>query len=146
MIMRLKSFTLVGLQFLFIILLISGVSFNRHSIPAYTLISLSVFLAGWAIFSMRKSKLRIIPEPSRNATLITDGPYQFIRHPMYTAVIAGAAGLVLFHFTWVRLLILLSLIIVLIIKLLWEEKMLVKRFDSYQQYMKQTNRLIPFIF
>jgi protein-S-isoprenylcysteine O-methyltransferase Ste14 len=96
--------------------------------------------------TMQKSKLRILPEPSPNATLITNGPYHFIRHPMYTAILLGSVGLLINHFTWMRLSMVIALAIVLIIKLTWEEKMLSKKFGEYMDYMKHTKRILPFIF
>ncbi len=40
----------------------------------------------------------------------------------------------------------LVLCVVLIIKLNWEEKMLVEKFSGYKDYMQNTKRLIPFIY
>lgn len=95
---------------------------------------------------MKKSKLRILPEPSADAVLITNGPYRFIRHPMYTAILLGCIGLLIDHFTFLRLIMMISLAIVLITKLLWEEKMLTETFEGYKNYMAHTYRLLPFIF
>jgi protein-S-isoprenylcysteine O-methyltransferase Ste14 len=106
----------------------------------------AALLAGWAILVMRKSRLRINPVPSPEATLITDGPYQYIRHPMYSAIIVGCTGLLLTHFTWLRLLLTLALIVVLLVKLSWEEKMLKQKFTVYQDYSRHSKRLIPFIY
>lgn len=143
---RLKSLLLVSLQFLFIFLLLSGSSFSNLSASSYTLIILSILLVFWAILAMQKSKLRILPEPSPNATLITNGPYRFIRHPMYTAILLGSAGLLINQFTWLHLALVIALAIVLLIKLNWEEKMLSQKFDEYKEYMKHTKRIVPFIF
>lgn len=95
---------------------------------------------------MQKSKLRILPEPSANAILITKGPYRFIRHPMYTAILLGSIGLLINYFTWLRLAIAVALAIVLLIKLNWEEKMLSQKFDEYKEYMKHTRRILPLLF
>lgn len=40
----------------------------------------------------------------------------------------------------------LALIVVLIIKLNWEEKMLLEKFSGYKNYRERTNKLIPFIY
>jgi protein-S-isoprenylcysteine O-methyltransferase Ste14 len=96
--------------------------------------------------AMQKSKLRIMPEPSANATLVTHGPYRFIRHPMYSAILLGALGLLISYFTWVRLIMVISLAIVLISKLTWEEKMLSQKFEGYSSYCRDSKRLIPFLY
>lgn len=146
MMIRFKSILLVSLQFLFILLLLSGISLKNISLSAIILMLLSAGLILWAIIAMQKSKLSILPQPSANATLITKGPYRFIRHPMYTAILLGSLGLVINQFTWLRLAIVIALAIVLLIKLNWEEKMLLEKFDAYKEYMKHSKRLVPFIF
>src|SRR6185437_13951433 len=121
---RIKSILLVTLQFIFILLLLIRSRLNELWLVPAIFISLSVLLVVWAIATMQKSKLRILPEPSAGATLITDGPYHFIRHPMYTSILLGTTGLLINHFNWMRLTFFIALVSVLIIKLTWEEKML----------------------
>jgi protein-S-isoprenylcysteine O-methyltransferase Ste14 len=141
-----KSILLVTLQFVFILLLLLGAPLHNISALAYTFIILPILLVLWAIITMQKSKLRILPEPSLHAVLITNGPYRLIRHPMYTAILLGSIGLLVHQFTWIRLAIVIALAMVLLIKLNWEEKMLSRKFEAYEQYTKSTYRLIPFIF
>lgn len=142
----LKSIVLVTLQFLLIVLLLSGLLLNNLSVLPAIFIIISFHLLLWAMAAMQKSKLRILPEPSGNAALITIGPYRYIRHPMYTAIMLGALGLLISYFSWVRLVMVISLAIVLIIKLTWEEKMLLQKFEGYPSYRRHTKRLIPFLF
>lgn len=143
---RIKSILLVVLQFVFILLLLSGSPLKNIPALSYAFIILSILLVFWAIATMKKSKLRILPEPSPHATLITDGPYRFIRHPMYTAILMGSVGLLIHQFTWLRLSIVIALAIVLVAKLTWEERMLLQKFEAYRDYMRRSKRLLPFIF
>lgn len=143
---RVKTILLVGLQFLFIGWLLSRAFLHKVSAVALTIILLSILLALWSIAAMRKSKLRISPQPSSKAILITNGPYRFIRHPMYTSVLMGSLGLVINHFSFMSVAVLVALALVLIIKLSWEEKMLIEKFHGYKNYMHRTARLIPFLF
>lgn len=143
---HIKSILLVSLQFLFIGILVMGSSLQNINSAATIVILLSILLVFWAITAMQKSKLRILPEPSSDATLITNGPYRFIRHPMYTAILLGCIGLLLNFFSMIRLVIFLALATILIIKLTWEETMLIQKFDAYKSYRNRTSRLIPFLF
>jgi protein-S-isoprenylcysteine O-methyltransferase Ste14 len=143
---RIKSILLVVLQFVFILMLLSGSPLKNIPALAYAFIILSILLVFWAIVTMKKSKLRILPEPSPHATLITNGPYRFIRHPMYTAILMGSVGLLIHQFTWLRLSIVIALAIVLVAKLTWEERMLLHKFEAYRDYMRRSTRLLPFIF
>lgn len=143
---RIKSSILVGLQFLLICWMACTTPLQKIALLPLLFLTNAVLLALWAILVMRKSRLRINPIPSPDAILITDGPYRYIRHPMYTAIIVGCTGLLLSHFTWLRLLLTLALIVVLLVKLSWEEKMLKHKFTVYQDYSKQSKKLIPFIY
>ena len=56
--------------------------FGPQDMIAWTLVTAGIAIGTWALLSMRRgSKLRILPEPDANATLIIDGPSAFIRHP-----------------------------------------------------------------
>lgn len=112
--------------------------------PAAFLVA-AVALFIWSIWSMRKSKLRILPEPHESARLITDGPYQFVRHPMYTSVLLGAAALLSTHNSYDMMVSWIALFFVLWSKLGYEEKLLDQRFGSYRAYQKRTGRLLPFL-
>ncbi len=134
------------MQFVLIGILLWSTSFLKSSTLSFVFILISFLLVVWAFISMKKSKLRISPIPAKEARLVISGPYRFIRHPMYSSVILGMIGLLIFHFSITRLFMFLVLCVVLIIKLNWEEKMLVEKFSGYKDYMQNTKRLIPFIY
>ncbi len=77
--------------------------------------------------------------------LVTQGPYQFIRHPFYSALIYSATGsLALWLYSWALL------ISVIPLTLFWswlatkEERYIIDRFgDEYLQYMKKTGQFFP---
>lgn len=142
----LKSKLLVLIQFSCIGFLLFGCRVDNIGVASLIIIGLSIVLVFWSIFTMKKSKLRIFPEPSLDATLITQGPYQFIRHPMYTSVLLGSFGLVLIYFNSTRATVFIILFIDLLIKLNWEEAMLKSKFEGYRKYCENTNKLIPFIY
>jgi protein-S-isoprenylcysteine O-methyltransferase Ste14 len=143
---EIKSILLVIIQFSCIGFLLFGSRSNKIGIAASIIIGLSIVLASWSIFTMQKSKLIIFPEPSANAILITSGPYQYIRHPMYTSVLLCCLGFLLIYFNIARALILVILLIDLLIKLHWEEAMLKSKFKEYWKYCENTNKLFPFIY
>ena len=92
---------------------------------------------------MKSSKLRISPIPYPEATLVTNGPYKWIRHPMYGAIIIMVYGMLLIHFSWIRMIVAIGLILLLVFKLNWEEEMLLNKFEDYRQYQKSTWKIIP---
>lgn len=142
---RTLSVILVLLQILFIAYLLVDIKI-RTSSPGIILIIIACFLGVWAIISIRKSKFSIMPQPAEGSTLIKKGPYSVIRHPMYTSVILFAIGAVHMQYTLYRLMAAVLLIVVLIIKLNYEEKLLLKKFPEYKNYMNSSWRLVPYIY
>lgn len=80
--------------------------------------------------------------------LKTDGFYRFLRHPSYSASILSFIGFGVSLNNWFSLLIILGVMLfVFISRIKIEEKVLMQYFgDSYIEYKKSTNALIPFIY
>ncbi|MCK5846004.1 MAG: isoprenylcysteine carboxylmethyltransferase family protein [Bacteroidales bacterium] len=107
---------------------------------------LGIILAIWAVVVMNKSKISIAPQPRKNATLVTNGPYAIIRHPMYTSIIIAITPLIISHWDNYRFFFLMFLYMNLILKLFFEESLLRNFFSDYDEYMKKSWRIIPKVF
>ena len=137
---------LVFLQFLVIFLfLLSGNIFPLH-FPEILIIGLGIFLGMWAIFEQKPGNFNIKPTNKKGALLIESGPYRFIRHPMYLSIIIALTPLAFAHFNWLRMALGLLLLTVLILKLEYEEKQLIRHFQQYAHYKSKTWKLIPFVY
>ena len=81
----------------------------------------------------------------RGQTLVTDGPYRWVRHPLYTAFLAAFTGLALVCANWfVGLAAGLGFGAAMLIRTPDEERMLVEEFgDEYRAYMARTGRFLP---
>lgn len=110
---------------------------------ALTLELLGAVLGTWAVVAMRRSKLRIHPEVAAGATLVTAGPFRWIRHPMYTAVLLLTVALVADAPSPLRAGLWLALLAVLVVKLRREERFLRAHFAGYADYARATARLVP---
>jgi len=81
-----------------------------------------------------------------NAELVTGGPYQWVRNPIYTGVILALLGSGLVAGVW-WLVICSASIVYFILSVFQEERIMLKTFpNSYPQYKAHTWRLIPFVF
>ena len=107
---------------------------------------IGLVLGVWAILSMRIGNFNIAPDPLKWSKLVTTGPYRLVRHPMYLAILLTTLPLILNHFTPIRLMIWLVLLVDLVLKLNYEEGLLIKKLDGYEQYVNQSFRLIPFLY
>ncbi|HEX6304934.1 MAG TPA: isoprenylcysteine carboxylmethyltransferase family protein [Anaerolineales bacterium] len=76
--------------------------------------------------------------------LVTDGPYRWIRHPLYTFATLFYISLGLMASLWLIPIMALVSFPILARRTLQEEEKLLERFgDQYQQYMHRTGRFIP---
>ena len=141
-----KSYVLVGIQFFCIgAIVLTGPWVATH-VGLLGLECFGVLLGMWALATMRLKNLHILPDVKADGALTTDGPYHWIRHPMYTAVLLVTLALVIDSFSYVRAFVWLLLLIDLIEKLSYEEQLLQIAYPEYQDYRSRTWRLIPRIF
>jgi protein-S-isoprenylcysteine O-methyltransferase Ste14 len=77
-------------------------------------------------------------------TLVSSGPYRFVRHPFYDAVALYVAANALAAANWFLLLTGAMVVALLVIRTRTEEEKLALRFgDSYRAYVGRTGRFLP---
>ena len=77
-------------------------------------------------------------------TLVSHGPYYWIRHPLYDSVALLTMAISLIAANWFLFVTGVVLLCLLIIRTRTEEENLVARFgDSYRRYMQRTGRFLP---
>lgn len=140
------EYILVSIQFAGILLI--GITTDWGSLPFWAILAgaAGFGLGGYAILVMKPGNFHVLPHPLILSEMVVHGPYRYIRHPMYTSVLLTGLALIAGDFTAIRLLIWLLLATDLIVKLEYEEKLLVKRFPDYESYRQITKRLIPFFY
>jgi protein-S-isoprenylcysteine O-methyltransferase Ste14 len=105
-----------------------------------------VVLGIWAVLVMKLDNFKITPVPKTNAILRINGPYNLIRHPMYTSILLFTLPELIQFYSWWRLVIFIILVFVLIVKLYFEEAKLKEKFPEYIDYMENSKRIIPYVF
>lgn len=97
----------------------------------------------WTVGFNRWGNFNVRPEPRAGARLVTNGPYRWVRHPMYLGSLVIAAGACVagpqpWRFTaWVLL------AMVLVAKARREERGLLEQFSDYADYRRGRAFLIP---
>ena len=85
------------------------------------------------------------PRMIQEQSLVTSGPYQFIRHPIYTAFLLILGPTLLISANWLIGLAWLGMTTLEIASRIgFEEALMLEYFgDRYREYMKRTGRLLP---
>ena len=122
----------------------------RPFVPAAAALSAGILVAATALRVWTLSTIGVawnvrVVRPE-DGTVVTTGPYAWIRHPNYLAVILVIAGLPLFHGAWLSL-VGLSLLngLVLAIRIPTEERMLAE-LPAWREAMADRARLVPGVF
>jgi protein-S-isoprenylcysteine O-methyltransferase Ste14 len=104
----------------------------------------SVPLLWWIEITLGKN-FRTTLHLREDHTLVTDGPYHWVRHPMYTALVLWCSAVLLISANaLVGLPGLLGLLIIISNRIAREEGVMIERFgDMYRDYMRRTGRFLP---
>ena len=80
----------------------------------------------------------------QNHTLIAEGPYRRVRHPMYTALFSFFVGQALISASLLVVVLVVAAILALYARIGKEETMMTEQFgDEYRAYMRRTVRFLP---
>lgn len=118
-----------------------------HNIPILLTQIFGLLLIAWAVLSLRLNRAHSgsnkLPE---GMFLVTKGPYEIIRHPIYAGVLLLISGYVQGHPSLLRYLVFTVLFVALIMKMLYEEKVLEEHIKDFEVYKKKTHKLIPYLY
>lgn len=137
---------LVVAQFALLAWLLWPLTPQAWSPPALVLLVCAVALGLWTLFYNRPGNFNIRPEPKESGRLVTGGPYRYVRNPMYSAVLLFAAAEVIAYSDMWKILCWVALALVLLAKVLLEERALRALFPGYAAYAKRVRRFIPGVF
>ena len=134
-------------QFFLIVVVLAGCG----SLPQFNLhggltLAFGLMLGAWTLATNRPDNFNINHKAKVGASLCFDGPYQFLKHPMYLALILSLTGIVMMNLCWLSLLALLALVVLLERKARLEERSLIKRSGDYERYSMKTKRFIPCVY
>lgn len=109
-----------------------------------------LFLAGTLVVILATralgSSMTPFPRPARGGQLVDDGPYAFVRHPVYSGGILVFGGIPVALSPW-------ALVGTGVLALVWalkarvEERLLAPRYPAYAEYSDRVRfRLVPFVY
>jgi len=138
---------LVALQFALLAALLAVAARGGHWSPTAIALALAGIALGLsAVWSNRPGNFNIHPEPKAGGTLVRTGPYRWIRHPMYSALLLFGAGCALAAGGAVGWALWISLAATLNAKAALEERWMATAHVGYADYRAATRRFVPFLF
>lgn len=113
-------------------------------IPAIAVQVLGLALMVWARLTFRARSFHFAANPTEGG-LVTTGPYRFVRHPIYSAILVAAVPAVLTHLSWQNVVFGTVMLLGIAIRIAAEERLVTERYPEYVEYAKRTKRLVPFV-
>jgi len=137
---------LVALQFgLLAALLVVALQGDALAPAPVVLAILGVALGLWAVSANRPGNFNIRPTPRPGGQLVSSGPYRWIRHPMYSALLLAGAGGAWASGSTLGWALWLALAAVLCAKARLEERWMVQAHPGYDAYRARTRRFVPWM-
>lgn len=129
--------------------------FSALQIVSWFLLAFSIVLVAHGFYSLRSvgnvnsSREEEVPLAwiEKTTSLVTVGPYKYIRHPLYGSVFYGTLGVFLKDPSWLGVVVALGAILSVVMASKVEEAECIRYFGpSYRTYMKKTKMFVPFLF
>lgn len=93
-----------------------------------------------------KQEITAHPMPKEEYSLMKEGMYKYIRHPIYFSALLLVAGGVLLFQSYISLIWVIVLFVWFNSKAKFEERFLERKFAEYHNYRLTTKMIIPFIY
>jgi protein-S-isoprenylcysteine O-methyltransferase Ste14 len=115
-------------------------------VAALTIIVLGYALVVWTTAADAFFSLIVRIQKERGHTVVTSGPYRFMRHPAYAGgVFLYLATPVMLGSLWALILGGLSALL-MVVRTVLEDKMLLNKLDDYKGYARRVRyRLLPWV-
>ncbi len=144
----LKGWIFVGVQAILLVTLILLPADDNWPTPLWvTGLGLLLILLGLIVMAIAALRLggslRPSPVPAANGELQTVGLYRYVRHPIYSGVLAVVVGLAIRSGSLITLAVAAVTIGFFAVKAKWEEQQLADHYPSYSAYAARTPRFFP---
>ena len=98
----------------------------------------------WALFTNTFTSRMVRIQEDRGHRVVTKGPYQFVRHPMYVGVILAVLSIPLVLGSWWALIPGVGIMVLFIVRTALEDQTLQAKLSGYSEYTKSVRyRLVP---
>jgi protein-S-isoprenylcysteine O-methyltransferase Ste14 len=75
--------------------------------------------------------------------LVTTGPYAYLRHPIYAAIVLFTLSALVSNWSWENGVAGLVVVLATVIRVESEERLLLQKYPAYADYSLRTSRILP---
>jgi protein-S-isoprenylcysteine O-methyltransferase Ste14 len=118
---------------------------NAGPVAGLGLVASGTVIGLITLYFNRPGNFSVYPELVPGWRLVTDGPYRWVRHPMYLALALMMIGIAIYNGHWSNYGAALAVIAAVVAKALREERYLLASSSEYAGYAQRTRRFIPFL-
>lgn len=99
----------------------------------------------WARLTFGRRSFHYAANPTEGG-LVTTGPYRFLRHPIYAAILLFVWTGIATNLSPVSVALGLVVTAMLFLRMVFEESLVRRRYPEYTDYARRTKRVVPFLF
>ena len=132
-------------------LMVAGIGWlmARHEVIAGSAPAIAVQLAAIALMvaarvTFGRRSFHAAANPTSGG-LVTTGPYRWLRHPIYAAILYFTWSTALDHRTWQAVAAATLITFGAVLRMLAEETLLIRTYPEYAEYKARTARVVPFV-
>jgi protein-S-isoprenylcysteine O-methyltransferase Ste14 len=116
-----------------------------EGLPGLAIQGAAILLMIWARIIFGRRSFHATASPTEGG-VVTTGPYHYVRHPIYTAILTFMSASVLTHLSYITIVTGLLAAAAIGVRIVTEERLLIRRFPEYREYASRTKRIVPFVF
>lgn len=139
---------LSGVAFAVLVLAIVGLLYTHnllgHGPVAITLQAAAVLLMIWARVTFGRRSFHAAANPTAGG-LVTAGPYHYMRHPIYAAILLFVWTGVAANLSPLGITLGLLATAMTFLRMISEETLVRERYPEYDDYARRTKRVIPYL-
>ena len=116
-------------------------------VAAIMLYALSTALTAWALRTNAYAESVSRVQTERDQQVCSSGPYAYVRHPMYTAILMWCVAIVAVFPSWAVAGVSVAVAVLIVVRTLLEDAMLARELPGYEAYRAHVRwRLVPWLF
>lgn len=124
-----------------------GLSLIIVELLGIVLYGVGFLLMAWALLTLRRNYQVGGTNPRETDHMVLEGPYRFIRHPMYAAALSIALGLAALVHSLAALVLFGIYLVLIVLMIPVEEQGLLRAYhERFVAYRQRTRRLVPFLY